>query len=150
MDQQSIEIAGQQISYLESPGDQAASGGHLSDSDASTFAAAFTAPGSALTADEFMPDIMATDGTARSALMASIGQDRFADEVAIAAGLGRPLAVLHGAHEQLVSLDYLRGLAVPALWRGEVQLIPDAGHAPHQETPGQFTALLSDFMSDLE
>jgi pimeloyl-ACP methyl ester carboxylesterase len=40
---------------------------------------------------------------------------------------------------------------VPAasLWRGEVQLIAGAGHAPHQETPEQFATLLEQFISDL-
>jgi pimeloyl-ACP methyl ester carboxylesterase len=58
-------------------------------------------------------------------------------------------ASLHGEGEQLVSLDYLRTLSVPTLWRGEVQLIPGAGHAPHQETPEAFTAILGQFLADL-
>jgi pimeloyl-ACP methyl ester carboxylesterase len=121
----------------------------VSEADAQAYAASFTSPGSALSASEFVPDILATDGMARAALMASIGEGRFADQVAIAAGLRQPLAILQGAGEQLVSLDYLRKLTIPALWRGEVQLIPGAGHAPHQEAPQQFAALLTDFSADL-
>jgi pimeloyl-ACP methyl ester carboxylesterase len=56
---------------------------------------------------------------------------------------------VHGAGEQLVSHGYLRKLNIPALWRGQVQVIPDAGHALHQEAPQRFTALLTDFTSDL-
>jgi pimeloyl-ACP methyl ester carboxylesterase len=100
-------------------------------------------------ASAFVPDILATDGAARAGLLASIGEGRFADEVAIAAALSQPLAILHGAGEQLVSLDYLRSLTVPGLWRGEVQLIPGAGHAPHQEVPQRFAGLLTDFSGDL-
>jgi pimeloyl-ACP methyl ester carboxylesterase len=121
----------------------------VSEAEAEAYAATFTAPGSALPASEFVPDILATDGAARARLLASIGAGRFADQVAIAAGLRQPLAVLHGAGEQLVSLDYLRGLAIPTLWRGAVQLIPGAGHAPHQETPQYFATLLTDFSTDL-
>ena len=48
-----------------------------------------------------------------------------------------------------MSIDYLRQLKIPSLWRGEIQLIPGAGHAPHQETPEQFAALLDQFISDI-
>jgi pimeloyl-ACP methyl ester carboxylesterase len=122
----------------------------VSEAEAQAYAASFTAPGSSLATSEFVPDILATDGAARSWLLASIGEGRFADEIAIAAGLRQPLAMLHGAGEQLVSLDYLQKLTIPALWRGEVQLIPGAGHAPHQEAPREFAALLTDFIVDLD
>jgi pimeloyl-ACP methyl ester carboxylesterase len=122
----------------------------LSQAEAQAYAASFTAPGSALSTSEFVSDVLATDGAARTGLLASIGAGRFADQVAIAAGLRQPLAILHGAGDQFVRLDYLRALTVPALWRGEIQLISDAGHAPHQETPEQFTALLTDFAGDLD
>jgi pimeloyl-ACP methyl ester carboxylesterase len=116
---------------------------------ARSYAASFTAPGSALPLDEFTADILRTDGAARAALFASVGEGRFADERAIAAALGRPLAILHGAGEQLVNLAYLQELRIPGLWRGRVQLIPGAGHAAHQEATGAFTELLSEFLADL-
>jgi pimeloyl-ACP methyl ester carboxylesterase len=121
----------------------------LSESEAQLFAGSFTAPGSALATSEFVSDILATDGAARTGLGASVGEGRFADEIAIVAGLRQPLAIVQGAGEQLVNLDYLRKLTIPALWRGEVQLIPGAGHAPHQEQPQQFAELLTDFIGDL-
>ena len=121
----------------------------VTEAEATAYAATFTAPGSAVPPSAFVPDILATDGAARAALLASIGEGRFADEVAIAAGLRKPIAILHGAGEQLVSLDYLHGLTIPALWRGQVQLIPGAGHAPHQEVPQRFAALLAEFRAGL-
>jgi pimeloyl-ACP methyl ester carboxylesterase len=42
----------------------------------------------------------------------------------------------------LVSLDYIKGLTMPTLWRGAPQVITDAGHAPQWEQPEQFNALL--------
>jgi pimeloyl-ACP methyl ester carboxylesterase len=120
------------------------------DAEAATaFATSFTAPGSALALDGFIADIFRTDGSSRAGLLASIGEGRFADEVAITATLPRPLAILHGDGEQLVSLDYLRTLTIPALWRDEIQLIPGAGHAPHQETPDVFASLLEQFIAGL-
>jgi pimeloyl-ACP methyl ester carboxylesterase len=131
------------------PADQAGAAA-LSQAEAQAYAASFTAPGSALSTSEFVSDVLATDGAARTGLLASIAAGRFADQVAIAAGLRQPLAIPHGAGDQFVRLDYLRALTVPALWRGEIQLVSDAGHAPHQETPEQFTALLTDFADDLD
>lgn len=116
---------------------------------AASYATSFLAPDSAFPVDGFVADILATDGAARVELFGSIGQGRFADEVDIVAHLTRPLAILQGAGEQLVSLNYLRKLTAPTLWRGEVQVLAGAGHAPHQETPREFTALLNDFVIDV-
>jgi pimeloyl-ACP methyl ester carboxylesterase len=121
----------------------------VSQDEARAYAASFTAPGSALPLDEFVADILRTDGAAREGLYASIGEGRFANEVRIAGALRQPLAVLQGEAEQLVSLAYLQRLAIPALWRGAVQIIPGAGHAPHQEAPDEFTRLLEQFIADL-
>ena len=120
------------------------------DADAArAYAASFLAPGSTFPLTEFVADILATDGAARAGLFASIGAGRFTDEVKIVAELSRPLAVLHGEGEQLVSLDYLRTITMPTLWRGEVRILPDAGHAPHEETPQEFAAVLAQFITEL-
>jgi pimeloyl-ACP methyl ester carboxylesterase len=121
----------------------------ISPDEARAYAAAFVAPGSDLDLSEIVTDVLKTDGAARAGLGASLAEGRYADEVAIVNALNQPLAILHGEGEQLISLDYLRTLSIPALWRQEIQLIPGAGHAPHLETPGQFTALLQDFIADL-
>ncbi len=62
------------------------------------------------------------------------------------AGLPIPLAVVHGAEEQLVNGNYFNTLTMPSLWRGGVQVIPGAGHAPHWEQPEAFNALLGAFL----
>jgi len=121
----------------------------VDEDQARAYAASFTAPGSALPLDEFTADILRTDGAARSSLIASIAAGRFTDELAIIAALWQPLPILQGEGEQLVSLDYLHQLKVPTLWRGAVQIIPGAGHAPQQETPEAFAALLEQFIADL-
>jgi pimeloyl-ACP methyl ester carboxylesterase len=122
---------------------------HVTAAEAKLAAESFLAPGSPLDTGELVADMLATDGAARTGLGASAGAGQFVDEIAVVAALRRPIAILHGADEQLISLDYLRQLTIPALWRGEVQVLPGVGHAPHQEAPEQFAALLSEFMSDL-
>lgn len=121
------------------------------DVDAETalaYATAFLAPGSAFPAQEFTADILATDGAARAGLLASVQSGAFADQAAIVARLTQPIAVLHGEGDQLVNLDYVRGLTIPALWRGAVQVLPGAGHAPQAETPEQFEAILTEFITE--
>jgi pimeloyl-ACP methyl ester carboxylesterase len=121
----------------------------VSPEEARTYAASFTAPGSTLPLDDFVTDILRTDGEARAALFASVGEGRFADEVSIVTALPQPLAVLHGEAEQLVSLAYLQKLTIPTLWRDSLQVIPAVGHALHQEAPETFAALLNQFLADL-
>jgi pimeloyl-ACP methyl ester carboxylesterase len=120
------------------------------DAEAATaYAGSFLAPGSTFPLTGFVADILATDGAARAGLMESLGAGRFADEVAVVAGLSVPLMVLHGEGEQLVSLDYLRSVAMPTLWRGAVRVLPGVGHAPHEEAPQEFAAMLTEFITDL-
>ncbi|MFL6119828.1 alpha/beta fold hydrolase [Actinophytocola sp.] len=116
---------------------------------ARAYAESFVAPGSTLPLTEFVADILATDGAARAGLQASLGAGRFLDEVEIVAGLTRPLAVLQGEGEQLISLDHLRTIPMPTLWRGEVLVLPGAGHAPQEEAPEEFAAVLAEFVADL-
>jgi pimeloyl-ACP methyl ester carboxylesterase len=93
-------------------------------------------------------DVLRTDGRARESLAASIAPNGFRDEVEVVANLTQPLAVLHGAQEQLINGDYFKTLTMPTLWRGAVQIIPGAGHIPQWETTEQFDALLDGFMAD--
>ena len=116
---------------------------------AQAYADSFLAPGSTASTGELVADILATDGAARANLGASLQTGRFADEVEILAGLEQPLAVLQGEGEQLVSLDYLRRLTIPTLWRGAVQVLPGVGHAPQVEAPEELAAILTEFIGDL-
>jgi pimeloyl-ACP methyl ester carboxylesterase len=115
-----------------------------------SYARSQLAPGSPLPVDEHVADILATDGAARSGLAAGIAAGHFADEVGIVARLPQPIALLHGEGEQLVNLDYLRGLTIPALWRDAVRILPGVGHAPHVEAPQEFAEILTEFITDLD
>jgi pimeloyl-ACP methyl ester carboxylesterase len=94
---------------------------------------------------QFVEDCLRADPLWRGSFGESIGQGRFRDELVVVATLPQPLAVLHGENEQLVSLDYLRSLSMPTLWRGAVQVVPHAGHALHWEAPETFAALAQAF-----
>jgi pimeloyl-ACP methyl ester carboxylesterase len=116
---------------------------------AEAYATSFLAPGSTRPVEDLVADILATDGAARSGILAGIESGALADEVRVVAELTRPVAVLHGEGEQLGSLDYLAGLTMPTLWRGAVQILPGVGHAPHLEAPEVFAELLTRFITDL-
>ncbi|MFI9006127.1 alpha/beta fold hydrolase [Actinosynnema sp. NPDC053489] len=135
--------------FLPNPAVNVGFAAEVDEEAARAYATSFLAPGSTYPVAELVADILATDGAARAGLAASLGAGRFTDEVAVVGGLTRPLAVLHGEGERLVSLDYLRSVPVPTLWRGEVRVLAGVGHAPHLEAPGEFAAVLAEFLDDL-
>lgn len=137
------------VAFLPNPAVNVGFTAEVDEEAARAYAESFLVPGSALPVTELVSDILATDGTARAGLMASLGEGRFIDEVDVVTGLTRPLAVLHGEGEQLVSLDYLRTLDMPTLWRGEVRVMAGTGHAPQEEAPEEFAAVLTEFVTDL-
>ncbi len=120
----------------------------LSEEEARAYVSAFFAPGFSEIPAFFIEDALQTDGRARGLLGASLAQGAFKDELALVAQLNAPLAILHGEQEQLVNGAYLNALEAPTLWRGAVQIIPQAGHAPHWEQPEQFNALLEAFLQE--
>lgn len=111
---------------------------------------AFFAPGNKDIPEFFFDDMRRADGRARAAVGGSIRPGGYQDEVEIVNTMHVPLAVLQGEHEQLVSLDYLKQVSMPTLWRGQVQTVPGAGHAPHWENSEAFNALLAAFVEECE
>jgi pimeloyl-ACP methyl ester carboxylesterase len=97
-----------------------------------------------------LEDALRTDGHARGSLAASLGTIGYRDEAMLVKTLAQPLAILHGAREQVVAQGYLDALApsIPELWRGKVQVIEDAGHALQWEQHAAFDALLDAFVQD--
>ena len=116
--------------------------------DAAAFVAAFFRPGFTDVPSSFLDDALRTDGRARGNLGESIRSGEAHDECEAARNLKVPLAVIHGAQEQLVNGAYLNTVSMPTLWRGAVQTIPDAGHAPQWETPETFDALIEAFVKE--
>jgi pimeloyl-ACP methyl ester carboxylesterase len=86
-----------------------------------------------------------TDGNARRFMLANALSGVGADQRAIVATSEKPLCMVHGAREPFVRLEYLRSLNYRALWKGRVQVIAGAGHAPHWERPSAFNRILEEF-----
>ncbi|HLW93425.1 MAG TPA: alpha/beta hydrolase [Roseiarcus sp.] len=134
--------------FLPNPAMGVGFSAEVTKEQAAAYVESFFKPGYADIAPSFVDDILRTDGCARSQLAASIAPKGYRDEVEIVAQLKRPLAVLHGAEEQLVNGAYFDGLAMPTLWRKSVQTVFDAGHAPQWEQPQTFNALIDAFAAE--
>lgn len=133
--------------FLPNPDTAAAFSPAVDEAQASAFARAFVRPGTDAPA-VFRQAILNTDGRARALVGANVVAANYADEVQVVATMRAPLAIVHGAEEQIVNLDYLRSLFIPSLWRGAVQIVPGAGHAPHWEQPERFNTLLAEFVAE--
>lgn len=134
--------------FLPNPAAAVAFAPSMDGEQATALANAFVRPGGKAP-PSFGEAILASDGRARSNVGASVMAGNYSDEVRIVAGMEAPLAILHGAQDQLVSLNYLESLSAPTLWRGAVQVIEDAGHAAHWEQPERFNTLLAAFVESV-
>jgi pimeloyl-ACP methyl ester carboxylesterase len=120
----------------------------ITRAQAEAYVASFFAPGFADVPPFFLEDALRTDGRARAQVAASMAPGVSRDEAQVVGALKQPLAVLHGAREQFVNSAYYATVRMPTLWRGAVQTIASAGHAPQWETPVEFDALVEAFADD--
>jgi pimeloyl-ACP methyl ester carboxylesterase len=134
--------------FLPNPAIAATFAETMDRAQAEAYTASFFRPGYGEVPAFFLEDALRTDGRARAALGASIAPGGYRDEVVVLDGLKAPIAILHGAEDQIVSGAYLASLAAPTLWRGAVQTIVGAGHAPQWEQPEAFDALVTSFVED--
>ena len=121
----------------------------VSPEDAKIYAASLTHPDSELPIEGRVADVLATDRNARVGLCASILRGDYANQIEIVGLMSIPLAIIHGARDQLVDLSYIESLRTPTLWQNKVHIIEDAGHSPHLETPAEFDALVANFVAHL-
>jgi pimeloyl-ACP methyl ester carboxylesterase len=133
--------------YLPNPAMAVAFQPSMTDAEADAFSLACFKPDTTEIPMIFHEDIRRTDGQARVGLAASIRPDGYLDEVIAIAQMTAPLAIVHGEQEQLVNAAYIQSLTMPTLWRGSIQMIPNAGHAANWEQPKQFNDLLEAFIN---
>ncbi len=96
-----------------------------------------------------LEDFQKTDKQAREFLGQSIAAGKIGSEMEIVANLTCPLAVVHGADEKLIQLEYLQSLKMPTLWRKQVQIIPNSAHFIQLEAPDQMNHLLAAFLAEV-
>lgn len=88
--------------------------------------------------------ILETDTAARMSFAASLGLDKFEDELTMLRRFTKPLAILQGKNDRIINPGYLAGLNPVSLWKnGIIEL--DSGHVPQMEIPQTFNALVEEF-----
>ncbi|KAH7396906.1 Alpha/Beta hydrolase protein [Phaeosphaeria sp. MPI-PUGE-AT-0046c] len=97
-------------------------------------------------------DARNTDGRARMLM-----RERFVDEnaggvdqVKVVEETEVLIAVVNGADEQFVNLEYLEGIRWKKLWKGKCLRLEGLHHAPFWEDPEGFDRILVEFMGDVE
>ncbi|HEY0605142.1 MAG TPA: alpha/beta hydrolase [Herpetosiphonaceae bacterium] len=134
--------------FLPNPAMAAVFTGPLTEEQIDAFAAACFRPDAHHIPEVIGTDIRRTDPMARQVFGESIRPGGYRDEIEAVANLSVPLAVFHGAQEQLVNSAYIQSLNIPTLWRGEIQIIPEAGHTPQWENPKHFNELLEALLEE--
>ena len=135
--------------FLPNPNMAFAFAGELTQEQIEGFAAAQFAADTSLDLAPHVADMTRTDNNARAFMGASIAPGNYTDELEILKKISRPLAVLHAEQDQLVNLDYIKGLEMPTLWRSEVQVIAGSGHTPQTEASEAFSALVGAFVDEM-
>jgi pimeloyl-ACP methyl ester carboxylesterase len=90
-----------------------------------------------------------TDGRARHLMIAKFLKDEGADQAAIVKGKTPPLAVVNGADEPFVNVDYLDTIPFSNLWEGRTIKLANSGHAPFWDSPERFNPILERFLKSL-
>lgn len=90
------------------------------------------------------------DGRARRIMFEAAHAGVGVNQRHVAEHFAAPLAVVNGAGDTMINLDYVDGIAYANLWSGQCHRLPDAGHAAFRDDPVAFNALLARFLADIE
>jgi pimeloyl-ACP methyl ester carboxylesterase len=118
----------------------------LSDEEGDRFASAmFGAPSEAF----LQAAIRRADGRFRQILFQAAGGRDGSDQRRTVEERPIPLAVVNGAEDRLINLDYVDSISYANLWSARCHRLDGAGHAPFWHASLEFNALVERFVSDL-
>lgn len=95
-----------------------------------------------------LDDAIRTDGKARMIMFDAFVKGEGVDQVRVVEESDVLIAVINGAEEPFINLDYIDALKWRGLWRGECVRLKGLKHAPFWEDPTAFEGLLLEFMED--
>ena len=104
----------------------------------------------ALADDDMRKALRRTDGRARARMFEHLLGGAVADQKRFVETSGIPLAIVNGANDPIVDLDYIDGLSYAKLWNRRCHVVPRAAHMPFLEQPAVFNHLFARFLKRLE
>lgn len=117
----------------------------LSDADIDSFMQAIFGERPAFLRDA----MLRSDGRFREHLFQAMRADDYADQRTTVSNSTVPIAVLNGADDKVVNLDYMDRVAYGDLWEGRCHRIAGSGHAPFWQQAARFDSLLARFLDDV-
>lgn len=119
---------------------------HLTDREAMEFADGMT--GGAV--EPFLlAAISRADGKAREFLFRARDADAGIDQRLAVESNPAPLAVVNGAGDSFINLDFVDQIAYANLWEGRCHRLPGHGHAAFWSGPRDFNPILERFMAEV-
>jgi pimeloyl-ACP methyl ester carboxylesterase len=119
---------------------------HLSPDDVEAF-------GTAVFGTSFNPALrdalMRADGRARKTVFEAARAGAGVNQRWVVENNPAPLAIVNGADDSIVNLDYVDSLQYARLWSGRCHRLEGAGHAAFRESPVAFNNLLGQFLADI-
>lgn len=89
--------------------------------------------------------LVRADGLVRKHFFQSMMAGKGADQQAAVTNADVPVAIVNGENEPFVRRSHVEAIAYGNLWRGEIETVINAGHAPFLEQPDTFNILLDRF-----
>jgi pimeloyl-ACP methyl ester carboxylesterase len=92
---------------------------------------------------------MRADGRARAVMFQALLGGETSDQRAIVETSEVPVAIVNGADDPLVNVEYVGGLSYANLWDDHCYVLRGAGHASFLHAPEAFGAILERFLGDM-
>ncbi|MQB07177.1 alpha/beta hydrolase [Agrobacterium tumefaciens] len=107
--------------------------------------------GSDAVADEFWKTaVRRADGRARQLMIDAALTRKHYDQRALVENSPVRLAIVNGAHDPVINLDYIDSLAFQNLWGHAPVRLENAGHGLHWQRHREFNSLLISFLASIE
>jgi pimeloyl-ACP methyl ester carboxylesterase len=100
--------------------------------------------------EDWMREAVArTDPRARKIMFEGFASGEVLDQRKVVGESDVSVAVVNGADEPFVNLEFVRGVKYKNLWRGECFEMEGLKHAPFWARPEEFGSILEDFVSEV-